>query len=168
MKYTAFHAASIGVAKLIKLFQYNWLVREEWFAVCAQLPTEELLRNRIGGAGSILYTLFHIADVEYSWLRVVQGEPEVQVPFENVQTLAQVKKLSDAWIAETRAFLATWSDESDSEIVFNPWANHHFAKGEILRHVIAHEIHHIGQLSIWARELGVQPVSANVIGRGLY
>ncbi|QWH42653.1 hypothetical protein EXW53_12305 [Bacillus mycoides] len=40
--------------------------------------------------------------------------------------------------------------------------------GEVLRHVIVHEIHHIGQLSIWARELNLQPVSANLIGRGLY
>ncbi|HDR5875335.1 TPA: damage-inducible protein DinB, partial [Bacillus anthracis] len=30
-----------------------------------------------------------------------------------------------------------------------------------------HEIHHIGQLSIWARELNLRPVSANLIGRGL-
>ena len=35
-------------------------------------------------------------------------------------------------------------------------------------HVIDHEIHHIGQLSIWAREMGVVPVSANLIGRGIY
>jgi uncharacterized damage-inducible protein DinB len=36
-----------------------------------------------------------------------------------------------------------------------------------MRHVIAHQIHHIGQLSIWSRELGKPPVSANVIGKGL-
>lgn len=39
--------------------------------------------------------------------------------------------------------------------------------GEVIRHTIAHEIHHIGQLSIRARELGKKPVSANLIGRGL-
>lgn len=48
----------------------------------------------------------------------------------------------------------------DGRIVTDTW-------GEVMRHVIAHEIHHIGQLSIWARELGIKPVSANVIGRGL-
>ena len=26
--------------------------------------------------------------------------------------------------------------------------------GEVMQHVIAHEIHHMGQLSVWARELG--------------
>lgn len=36
-----------------------------------------------------------------------------------------------------------------------------YTKGEILRHLIAHEIHHMGQLSIWVRDLGLnqyQPV----------
>jgi uncharacterized damage-inducible protein DinB len=42
-----------------------------------------------------------------------------------------------------------------------------FTHGEILRHVIAHEIHHVGQLSVWARELNLTPPSANVIGRKL-
>lgn len=33
-----------------------------------------------------------------------------------------------------------------------------------MRHAIAHEIHHIGQLSIWARELGRKPVSVTLSG----
>lgn len=36
-----------------------------------------------------------------------------------------------------------------------------------MRHMIAHEIHHIGQLSVWAREIGKKPVSANLIGKEL-
>lgn len=50
------------------LFHYNWMVRDEWLELLKQLPREELLRSRVGGAGSILYTLFHIVDVEYSWI----------------------------------------------------------------------------------------------------
>lgn len=40
-------------------------------------------------------------------------------------------------------------------------------KGEILRHILVHEIHHIGQLSLWSKELGIQVVSSNFIGRDL-
>ncbi|HDR5022767.1 TPA: damage-inducible protein DinB, partial [Bacillus cereus] len=47
------------------------------------------------------------------------------------------------------------------------WTDKTYTYGEVLRHVIVHEIHHIGQLSIWARELNLRPVSANLIGRGL-
>jgi uncharacterized damage-inducible protein DinB len=153
---------------LIKLFYYNWMVRDEWFELCKQVPNEELLRNRIGGVGSILYTLFHISDVEYSWIRGIQGKPDIQVQYENYKTLEQVKKLSDSWVQETKSFLDAWSNDLENEIVTVPWTEGRYTKGEILRHVIAHEIHHMGQLSIWAREIGIQPISANVIGRGLF
>lgn len=144
------------------------MVRDEWFELCKQVPIEELLRHRIGGAGCILYTFFHISDVEYSWIRGIQGKPDIQVQFENYQTLQQVKELSDSWLKETQAFLNTWSSDYENETVSVPWTEAPFTKGEILHHVIAHEIHHMGQLSIWARELGLQPISANVIGRGLF
>jgi uncharacterized damage-inducible protein DinB len=48
----------------------------------------------------------------------------------------------------------------DSAVVKESW-------GEVMRHVIAHEIHHMGQLSVWSRELDKKPVSANFIGKGL-
>ncbi|WP_411809873.1 DinB family protein [Bacillus atrophaeus] len=42
-----------------------------------------------------------------------------------------------------------------------------FSKTHILRHVLTHKIHHIGQLSVWARELGIPPVAANFFKRML-
>lgn len=150
-----------------KLLAYNWMVRDEWFAWCAKLPEEELLKTRVGGAGTILYTLFHIADVEYSWLRGVQGKPDVQVPYEEHQSLVQVKALAAQWREELRDFIEAWTDDWEREPVRVAWSDKEYAKGEIMRHVIAHEIHHMGQLSIWARELGYTPVSANFIGRNL-
>lgn len=151
---------------LIKLFQYNWFTRNEWFELFKQVPEEELLRNR--GPSCILYILFHICDVEYSWIRGIQGRPDIQIQFENYKTLEQVKELSDSWIKETKVFLNTWSDDCENEIVSVSWTEGRYTKGEILRHVIAHEIHHKGQLALWAREIGLQPISANVIGRGLF
>lgn len=153
---------------MLKLFQYNWMVRDEWFELFKQVSTEELLRDRIGGAGSILYTFFHIIDVEYSWIRGIEGKPEIPVQYEDYKTLDHVKELSDSWLNDTRAFLHTWSNDFEHETVTVPWTEGRFIKGEILRHLIVHEIHHVGQLSIWAREIGLQPVSANVIGRGLF
>ncbi|WP_429841369.1 DinB family protein [Brevibacillus sp. FIR094] len=148
-------------------FQYNWQVRDEWMEWCKQLSPDELLRERTGGAGTILYTLFHITDVEYSWLRGIQGKPDIQVSYEDYKSLEKVKELSDAWRVELRDFIENWSDELENESVKVAWDDEVYTKGELLRHVIAHEIHHMGQLSIWARELGIAPVSANVIGRGL-
>jgi len=153
---------------MLQLFRYNWMVRDEWFQLCRQIPTDELLRERTGGAGSILYTLFHILDVEYSWLRGIQEKPDIQVEFEDCKSIQQLQELSDTWRAELEPCLEAWTSSLDHEAAKVPWATGQYTKGEIVRHVIAHEIHHMGQLSIWARELGLRPVSANVIGRGLF
>lgn len=151
-------------------FQYNWLVREEWYHWCERLSEEELLYKRTGGVGSILETLFHIADVEWSWIRLLQGKPDFQEKFENYATLEKVRLLDSKFRMEVEAFVNDWNDTMESRILYDTLSDGRIEQdtwGEVIRHVIAHEIHHIGQLSIWARELGEKPVSANVIGRGL-
>ncbi|HDR3887497.1 TPA: hypothetical protein QCO65_001877 [Bacillus cereus] len=78
-----------------------------------------------------------------------------------------MKALSDLYRRELDNFLRLWSGDFESKILKASWTDKTYKYGEVLRHVIAHEIHHIGQLSIWARDLNLQPVSANLIGRGL-
>jgi uncharacterized damage-inducible protein DinB len=152
---------------MLKFFQYNWQVRDEWFEWCKQLSNEELLKERTGGVGSILYAFFHIIDVEYSWICGIQGKEDVVVPFEEYQTLDKVVVLSEEYRQEILAFLQSNTESSSDQHIQVAWNNDTYSKAEILHHIIAHEIHHIGQLSIWAREMGLQPVSANFIGRGL-
>jgi uncharacterized damage-inducible protein DinB len=144
------------------------MVRDEWFELCKQISNDELMRKRIGGEGGILSTLFHIVDVENSWIRGIQGKPDIQVNFDKYNSIQQIRDLSDSWRCEIKLFLETWKNDFEHEIVVVPWTEGRYTKGEILRHVIAHEIHHIGQLSIWVRDIGFPPVSANYIGRGLF
>ncbi|MGE7864308.1 DinB family protein [Bacillus mobilis] len=149
------------------LFQYDWQVRDAWFKWCEQLSEEELLRKRVGGVGSILETLFHIVDVEYSWISALQGKEDNEPKFKDYQSIQKVKALSDLYKRDLEVFLQLWSPSLECKILKASWTDKTYAYGEVLRHVIVHEIHHIGQLSIWARELNLQPVSANLIGRGL-
>jgi uncharacterized damage-inducible protein DinB len=146
------------------------MVREEWYRWCEDVPLEELLRVRTGGVGGILHTLFHIVDVEWSWIRVMQGRPDFQENFDHYRSLEQVRKLDAEFRPEVEEFVHAWDvsmenrpfhdTRPDGSVTTDAW-------GEIVRHIIAHEIHHIGQLSVWAREVGKKPVSANVIGKGL-
>ncbi|MDF9530893.1 DinB family protein, partial [Bacillus cereus] len=32
---------------MLKLFQYNWQVRDDWFTLCEDIPDEELLKKRV-------------------------------------------------------------------------------------------------------------------------
>lgn len=153
---------------MIKLFEYNWQVRKDWFEWCKTISEEELLRPRVGGVGSILQTLFHIVDVEYSWIRDLQGKSEFQESFKHYQSLDRVIQLSETLHPEVKSFLLSWTTEQENCILSFPDSQEIFKHGEVLRHVIAHEIHHIGQLSVWSRELGKEPVTANLIRRGLF
>ncbi|WNQ09627.1 DinB family protein [Paenibacillus aurantius] len=143
------------------------MVRDEWFELSEQISRDELMRKRIGGVGGILSTLIHIVDVENSWIRGIQGKPDIQLQFDKYNSIQQIRNLSNSLRTEIRPFLETWKNDFEHDIVTIPWTEGLYTKGEILRHVIAHEIHHIGQLSVWVRDIGLQPVSANYIGRGL-
>ncbi|MFC4410346.1 DinB family protein [Chungangia koreensis] len=151
-------------------YRYNWMVREEWFKWCEKVPEEELLKERTGGVGGILHTLFHIVDVEWSWIQIMKGEPDFQESFDDYRTLALVRDLSAKFHDDVKPFVLNWTSEFEENVFEEQLFNGEIERstwGEIMRHVIAHEIHHIGQLSIWSREIGVKPVSANLLWRDL-
>lgn len=152
------------------LFQYNWQIRDEWFEWCKDVPLDELLKVRTGGVGGILHTLFHIIDVEWSWIRIVKGFPDFQESFSAYQSLEKVMELNDLFKEEVKDFVLEWENEFENNFLQETREDgtvNTLAWGEIMRHVIAHEIHHIGQLSVWSREIGKQPISANLIDKGL-
>jgi uncharacterized damage-inducible protein DinB len=157
---------------LEKLFQYNWQVRNDWFSWCEAVPEEELLKNRVGGVGGILETLFHIIVVEYSWICDLEVKPDLEDTFEEHASLDKVTALSKRLHPTVSDFIAGWNDSKEAQVLTltHPRRGelHTFRYGEVLRHMIAHEIHHMGQLSVWARELGREPVTANLIFRGLF
>jgi len=152
------------------LFTYNWMIREEWYKWCEDVPLEELLKNRTGGVGGILHTLFHIIDVEWSWIQILQGKPDFQESFEGYQSLEKVKELDALFKEEVSSFVQGWDNGYENELLQETRQDgsvETLTWGEVMRHTIVHEIHHVGQLSIWSREIGKQPVSANLIGKGL-
>lgn len=155
---------------MLTLFRYNWQVREQWFRWCQDLPAQELLRPRTGGVGSILRTLFHVVDVERMWIADLKPAAVTPNRFEDFASLQRVMDLSASARPTVEAFVAAWRPETDGRVVSGVYEDgrpYRFVLGEGLRHVIAHEIHHIGQLSVWSRELGRAPVSANLVGRNL-
>ena len=149
------------------IFQYNWQVRDEWFQCLEAVSSPELIRERNAGVGSIIKTLFHIIDVEYSWIRALQNKSDVNFDVTEYKDIPSLRALSDELRIEIKDYINNWSSESEFEVVTPTWVDRTYYKGEILRHIIVHEIHHIGQLSIWSKEIGIPVVSSNFIGRGL-
>lgn len=155
-----------------KLFEYNWQVRKDWFDWCETVDPEELMKKRTGGLGYILPTLYHIVAVEYGWICGGLQEQEINIPsFDQVACLHDVKAFSERCHVEIAPFVYDWKDALENKMMIDitdDGEREAHAYGEVMRHVIAHEIHHVGQLSIWSREIGKKPVNANLIGRELF
>lgn len=153
--------------RLIKLFEYNWQVRDEWLNWCETIPEEALFKKRVGGVHSIHYTLFHIIEVEYSWMRAIQEKQDVPIDYKDYPSIASLQSLSRECRDEIVSFFADNSNFGSNKQVRPAWEETSFSIQDILHHVIVHEVHHIGQLSIWAREVGIEPISASFIDRDM-
>ncbi|MFN2748137.1 DinB family protein [Bacillus sp. z60-18] len=147
------------------LFQYNWQVRDEWFDWCMQQPREELEKRRSGGMGSILKNLFHIVDVEVSWIYAILDKPDIAPDFTDFQTIQHIIRFSEAYRPEVEDAVSSFCSASEQKLIKASWSDEAYTEGAILRHLIAHEIHHTGQISVWAREMNCTPVSASYVGR---
>jgi uncharacterized damage-inducible protein DinB len=156
---------------ILSLFEYNWKIRDKWFKWCKEVSEEELLRERNGGYKGILHTFFHIVDVEQRWIRGLSNDETVKYNFDDYNTLDAIIRFSNITREYTLNFLNNYSSSRDSELLSAVKKNGEKVSHlyiEILLHLSVHEVHHIGQISVWARELGKEPVSANLIGLNLF
>ncbi|WP_421383082.1 DinB family protein [Bacillus salacetis] len=151
---------------MLDMFRYNWQVRDDWFEWCRELPAEELSKERTGGMGSILATLFHVAKGEQIWINQMQGTPVLIK--EGVTTLEEAEGFTELTKPITEQFLQSWDEEKAGQTLTKKrrdGSDYVITYEKIIKHLISHEIHHIGQLSIWAREIGRKPVSSDLIFR---
>lgn len=147
---------------------YNWQVREDWFNWCKSLPEEELRAERIGGMGSILKNLIHVIDGELIWINYMLEKPRVYPEKNSISNLDDVIKFSNFTKKVTENFLLNLTEDYEKkkiQISAQGGTTYSFSYGKIIRHIISHEIHHIGQLSIWSRELKLKPISSDLIIR---
>jgi uncharacterized damage-inducible protein DinB len=152
-------------------FKYNWQIREEWFELCKTVSEEELYAERIGGVKSFARTFYHIIKVEYDWICDLKEKPIWERDFDNFQNFKDIVLLSKKLRVEIEEFIHQWNSEMENKILeidFGGGNGIFCTYGEAMRHLIAHEIHHIGQLSIWAKEIGLEPVNVNLIHRGIF
>lgn len=151
------------------LFEYNWMIRSRWINWCKGIAPEELFLKRAGGHNSFIQNLFHIIDVEQRWYARLAARAIVRLNFEDYNSLLLLQSLSDKSIAQLRPFVEENRDETQQVIFESKDRSVRMVctHGEVLRHMIVHEVHHIGQLSVWAREISKEPISANFIGESL-
>ena len=153
------------------MFLYNWQIREEWFKWCETISNEELMKKRIGGMGSIIHNLFHVIDCEQIWVNQMLGTSVIIKDIEKVASLSDVKTFSNLTIPVTQDFLKSYISEAENKglsVKSKNGTSKSIPFDKVISHIIAHEIHHIGQLSVWSRDIGLKPVSSDLIFRELF
>lgn len=155
---------------LYDLFKYNWKVRDEWFDWCDTLPKDELNKTRTGGMKSILNNLYHVIDCEQIWINQLQGTPVIQNNMEAITSLNEVREFSNSTKEMSEIFLEKYERNNEKKLfsyTLKSGEEKQWPYEKVLYHIITHEIHHIGQLSIWAREIGMKPISSDLIYKDL-
>ena len=153
---------------MVEIFQYNWQVREDWFRWCETISEEELRKERTGGMKSILHNLYHVIDCEQLWINQLRQQPVIQKDIHSITRLAEIIDFANETKTATEEFLRNWTKEQEEKclvIQSKTGQTYTFPYKKVLHHIITHEIHHIGQLSVWARELDQKPVSSDLITR---
>lgn len=149
-----------------EMFNYNWQVRDEWIEWCGSLCKEELSKRRTGGMGSILHNLFHVIDCEQLWINQLQETPVIKKNMKAITGLDEIKEFSNLTKKVSKSFVEKY-ENSNKEKLFTyslkSGEKKQWTFDKVLYHIITHEIHHIGQLSIWAREIGKKPISSDLI-----
>jgi uncharacterized damage-inducible protein DinB len=150
------------------LFSYNWQVRDEWFEWCRTVPNEELMKERTGGMGSILHNLLHVINCEQIWISQMNGTPVAKKDFNKLTSLKEVIMFSNETKKTTKQFLKNVDDDLNEKILSittRKGVTYDFPYNKVLLHIITHEVHHMGQLSVWSREINKKPVSSDLIFR---
>lgn len=153
---------------MLDLFQYNWQVREDWFSWCESISEGDLHLSRIGGMGSIFNNLVHVIDCELLWVNSILEETHVYDAKASISSLDEVISYSNFAKAITLKLFQDQPDDFESrtvDIQNKKGQTFSFTYGKILRHILSHEIHHTGQLSVWSREIGLKPVNCDLLIR---
>lgn len=149
------------------LARYNQWANRKLFAALADLPEDELARERQAFFGSILGTVNHILVGDRIWVSRLRGAPEA-MPLDTVlhadlADLTAAREIEDARIV----MLVDRLEEEDLEddVVYTNSTGARFATPTVwvLGHFFNHQTHHRGQVHGMLSETQVAPPPLDLI-----
>jgi uncharacterized damage-inducible protein DinB len=139
------------------IFSHWRQIREGLISTIETFEEDELALIPFGGSWPIGRIMLHIADAEDGWLRVVvtkelRGWPDTYT-LENYPDKRSILELLDHVHSRSIEYLAQLSESDLLSKVEAPWGNE-IPLLWIIWHIIEHEIHHRGELSLILGYLG--------------
>lgn len=140
-----------------QLFAHWQQVRRGLIETANKFTDADLAFVPFEGSWSVGQILCHIADAEAGWFQyVIHREYEKwpdQFTLGNYPTLAAIQQAWTEVHARTESYLNTLTLEDLDRIILTPWGSQ-FSLNWIIWHVLEHEIHHRGELSLILGMLG--------------
>ena len=132
------------------------------------LPSEQLVKDLKGSFHCVYDTLVHLFQADSIWLDRLQGRP-TGVPADYAAPGCTFE-LRDAWIGILDKMVdfaeslseADWSHEMSYKTLSGvPYST---PLWQMVLHIVNHGSHHRGQITGMLRQLGIKPVSLDLIG----
>ena len=149
----------MNVTDFIQLYEYNQWANGKVLRAAAKVNQEQLTANTWLSGKTLLQTLNHIIDSEWSW-RLVCQERTMSGEYLNFADLTSLRK---AWREEMKhmlAYVTTLEDEQLQETItftrprFRPRQR---ILWHILTHIINHSTHHRAEIGQYLATCGHSP-----------
>ena len=142
--------------QLNQFFSHWDQVHQATLEVIDRFKEGELDHIPFEGSWTVKQIVLHIANAEEGWFRcVVQKMYEDWPPspdVENYPTIESLKTLLVDMHEKTMAYLSTQSLDDLDNVFESRWGN--FSLRFVIWHVVEHEVHHRGELSLILGTLG--------------
>jgi len=150
------------------LSRYNQWMNDKLYNTAAQLPADELARDRGAFFGSLQGTLSHIMVADIIWLQRFSEHPAQHPALDPIRAMSKPKTLPDDFSAlsvERRnvdATIISWCEQLDASDLNHKLAYHNM-KGEpaiknfasLMLHFFNHQTHHRGQATTLLSQQGL-------------
>jgi uncharacterized damage-inducible protein DinB len=139
-------------------FFSHWTgVRAGLLETINKFQDDELIHVPFEASRPVGQIMLHIGDAEEGWFRYVVKRDLGQWPeyaLDSYPTRAAIKDLLEQIHARTETYLATLTLTDLDRAIEPPWDRDTIRLGWIIWHVLEHEIHHRGELSLILGMLG--------------
>lgn len=143
--------------KLSEFFRHWKQLHRDLLWTIDQFDQDELVYRPFGQSWMVGDIMVHIPDAEDGWFRYVVNRELSDWPsysLDEYPDIESIKKLISEVHARTEGFLAELDSADLERPIQLPWKDVETSLGWIIWHVIEHEIHHRGELSLILGTLG--------------
>lgn len=157
----------MDVSTIRELYEYNRWANARTLESAAPVTTDSFTRELGGSFNSLRGTLAHILGAEWIWLERWHGVSPPSLPaaadFPDLQTIRG--RWKEVEVGQ-REFLEGLDASRLAVVVsyVNPrgetWA---YPLGRMMQHVVNHSSYHRGQVTTLLRQLGVEPLSTDLL-----